>query len=162
MQGPSPPLLSCFCRASSEYTGTGLYLRRQLNVTVYNLFNREFNLVTKSGSLVPETISMELEHGTDVASLMEELGFDCTYSVHHCKEILSYGGPLVESDIARILGTVARTAKGLEEVQNIHGPFYNLLCSGEPITSKLSNWHVDILLGAINQLVRHRLVFLVM
>jgi hypothetical protein len=102
---------------------------------------------------------LDLEHATDVVSLLEELGFDCTYSVHHCKEILSQGGPLLEGDVARILGTVARTAKGLEEVQNIHGPFYNTLCNGEPITSKLTSWHVDILLGAINQLVRCCFVF---
>lgn len=105
---------------------------------------------------------MDLEHATDVASLMEELGFDCTYAVDHCKEILSFGGPLLEGDIARILGTVARTAKGLEDVQNIHGPFYNTLCSGEPIPSKLTSWHVDILLGAINQVVRFCLLFFVM
>jgi hypothetical protein len=95
---------------------------------------------------------MDLEHATDVVSLLEELGYDCTYGVDHCKEILSQGGPLV-GDVARIFGTVARTAMGIEEIQNIHGPFYNLLCSGEPISLKLSSWHVDVLLGAINQLV---------
>jgi len=105
---------------------------------------------------------MDLEQATDVASLMEELGFDCTYSVDHCKEVLSYGGPLLEGDIARILGTVARTAKGLEEVQNIHGSFCNTLCKGEPVTSKLASWHVDILLGAINQMVRCCLICFVM
>ncbi|XP_024374833.1 uncharacterized protein [Physcomitrium patens] len=113
---------------------------------------RDYDVAKKSGSLLSETLLMELERATDVVSLLEELGFDCTYSVDHCKEILSQGGPLIESDIARILGTVARTAKGFEEVQSIHGPFYNLLCSGEPIPSKLTTWHVEILLGAINQL----------
>ncbi|KAG0558987.1 hypothetical protein KC19_10G070300 [Ceratodon purpureus] len=113
---------------------------------------REFDYVTISESLLSDTILMDMEHATDVVSLLEELGFDCTHSVEHCKEILSQGGPLLEGDVARILGTVARTAKGLEEVQNIHGPFYNTLCNGEAITSKLSSWRVDILLGAINQL----------
>lgn len=107
-----------------------------------------------------ETV-VDLEHATDVASLMEELGFDCTSTIDHCKEILSFGGPLLEGDIARILGTVARTAKGLEEVQITHGPFSNILCSGEPIPSKLASWHVEIMLGAINQVVRCRLFFVV-
>lgn len=111
---------------------------------------RNFTSVTKSGSSMAETV-VDLEHATDVASLMEELGFDCTSTIDHCKEILSFGGPLLEGDIARILGTVARTAKGLEEVQITHGPFSNILCSGEPIPSKLASWHVEILLGAINQ-----------
>lgn len=122
-------------------------------LTSIDFFYRDYDVAKKSGSLLSETLLMELERATDVVSLLEELGFDCTYSVDHCKEILSQGGPLIESDIARILGTVARTAKGFEEVQSIHGPFYNLLCSGEPIPSKLTTWHVEILLGAINQLV---------
>ena len=127
-----------------------------------NDFCRGFDYATKSGALISDTVLMDSGHAIDVVSLLEELGFDCTYSVDHCKEILSQGGPLLEGDVARILGTVARTAKGLEEVQNIHGPFYNILCSGEPITSKSTTWNVDILLGAINQLVRYYFVILLL
>lgn len=118
------------------------------------MFCRDFDSVAASGTSLKVDMVTEMERATDVVSLLEELGFGCTFNVDHCKEILSLGGPLKEDDVARILGTVAHTAKGLEESQSIHGAFYNTLCSGElgnPM--KLTSWNVDVILDAIKQLV---------
>jgi hypothetical protein len=115
---------------------------------------RDFDSISTSGSLGMEVVVGELEHATDVAGVLEEIGFGCTSNVYLCKEVLTLGGdPLDEGVVARILGTVARTAKGSEEVQSIHGSFFSTLCSAETVTSKSTSWNLEILLEAIHQLV---------
>lgn len=156
-------ILNCICvQANSTRTQQGhiLLLMKMVMelVPTFTLMGcslcRDFDSVSTSGSLGMEGVVGELEHATDVAGVLEEIGFECTSNVYHCKEVLTLGGdPLDEGVVARILGTVACTAKGSEEVQSIHGSFFNTLCSTETVTSKSTSWNLEILLEAIHQLV---------
>lgn len=156
-------ILNCICvQANSTRTQQGniLPLMKMVMewVRMFILMGcslcRDFDSASASGSLGMEGVVGELEHATDVAGVLEEDGFVCTSNVYRCKEVLTFGGdPLDEGVVARILYTVARTAKGSEEVQSIHGSYFNTLCSAETVTSKLTSCNLEILLEAIHQLV---------
>ncbi|CAM6014740.1 unnamed protein product [Sphagnum balticum] len=130
---------------------TSLLLRPLLHEQVH-----EFNCLRsfeQTGILTSADMLQQLSGVTSVADVMEELGYSCTVDVEHCKEILSLFSSLTDFDVAQIVGMVARTYKGLEDLQGSHDTFCTAFCSGEQLSSVwLTTWDVDVLLEAINQL----------
>jgi hypothetical protein len=99
----------------------------------------------------------QLSGATSVVAVMEELGYSCTVNVEHCKEIFSMFPSLSEFDVAQIVGMVARTYKGLEDLQGTHDTFCTAFCNnGEQLSGVWSTtWNVDVLVEAISELVRY-------
>ncbi|CAK9208187.1 unnamed protein product [Sphagnum jensenii] len=130
---------------------TSLLLRPLLHEQVH-----EFNCLRsfeQTGILTSADMLQQLSGATSVADVMEELGYSCTVDVEHCKEIFSLFSSLTDFDVAQIVGMVARTYKGLEDLQGSHDTFCTAFCKGEQLSSVwLTTWDVDVLLEAINQL----------
>lgn len=89
-----------------------------------------------------------------MADIIRELGYGCTATVSHCKEMLSLFLPLDELTICKILVTIACTHVGNEESQNAHSTF----CSAVGInstadSSSLSSWNIEVVVDSIKQLV---------
>jgi CCR4-NOT transcription complex subunit 1 len=131
---------------------TSLLLRPLLHEQVH-----EFNCLRsfeQTGILTSADMLQQLSGATSVADVLEELGYSCTVDVEHCKEIFSLFSSLTDFDVAQIVGMVARTYKGLEDLQGSHDTFCTAFCKGEQVSSVwLTTWDVDVLLEAINQLV---------
>jgi CCR4-NOT transcription complex subunit 1 len=117
---------------------------------------RSFKQVATSGILTSDMLS-QLSGATSVVAVMEELGYSCTVNVEHCKEIFSMFPSLSEFDVAQIVGMVARTYKGLEDLQGTHDTFCTAFCNnGEQLSGVWSTtWNVDVLVDAISELVRY-------
>ncbi|KAH8935189.1 hypothetical protein BDL97_17G016600 [Sphagnum fallax] len=114
---------------------------------------RSFKQVATSGILTSDMLS-QLSGATSVVAVMEELGYSCTVNVEHCKEIFSMFPSLSEFDVAQIVGMVARTYKGLEDLQGTHDTFCTAFCNnGEQLSGVWSTtWNVDVLVDAISEL----------
>lgn len=101
-----------------------------------------------------DSILAEMENDTSMADIMRELGYGCTLSTSHCKEVLSLFLPLSEVTLSRILSTIARTHAGLEDNQNSYSTFCSAIGSSALSDSScLSCWNVDVLVDSIKQLV---------
>lgn len=95
-----------------------------------------------------------MENETCMADIMRELGYGCTLTTSHCKEVLSLFMPLSEVTLSRILSTIARTHAGLEDNQNLYSTFCAAIGSSHlSDSSSLSSWNVDVLVDSIEQLV---------
>ncbi|RVW13643.1 CCR4-NOT transcription complex subunit 1 [Vitis vinifera] len=100
-----------------------------------------------------DSILAEMENDTSMADIMRELGYGCTLSTSHCKEVLSLFLPLSEVTLSRILSTIARTHAGLEDNQNSYSTFCSAIGSSALSDSScLSCWNVDVLVDSIKQL----------
>ena len=115
---------------------------------------RSFESLSTSNGLVSDDILTQLEEATDVANIMEELGYGCTIDVSHCKDILSFFSPLKEETVSKIISMVVRTHTGLEDAHGTHSTFYtSMFNSSITDSSWLSSWNIDVLLDSIKQLV---------
>lgn len=114
---------------------------------------RSFESLSTSTGLVSDDILTQLEESTDVANIMEELGYGCTIDVSHCKDILSFFSPLKEETVSKIISMVVRTHTGLEDAHGTHATFYtSMFNSSITDSSWLSSWNIDVLLDSIKQL----------
>ncbi|CAK9867154.1 unnamed protein product [Sphagnum jensenii] len=115
---------------------------------------RSFKQVATSGIFTSADMLSQLSGATSVVAVMEELGYSCTVNVEHCKEIFSMFPSLSEFDVAQIVGMVARTYKGLEDLQGTHDTFCTAFCNnGEQLSGVWSTtWNVDVLVEAISEL----------
>ncbi|CAA7410810.1 unnamed protein product [Spirodela intermedia] len=100
-----------------------------------------------------DAVLAEIEREMSMADIIRELGYGCTATVSHCKEMLSLFLPLDELTICKILVTIACTHVGNEESQNAHSTF----CSAVGInstadSSSLSSWNFDVVVDSIKQL----------
>ena len=115
---------------------------------------RSFDRVAATGTETSLDMMSSLSTATRVADVMEELGYSCTVDVDHCKGIFALFPNLSEADVAQVVGMVARTYKGLEDLQGTHSTFCTALCNGEQVsTNWLTTWDIDVLLESISQLV---------
>lgn len=103
-----------------------------------------------------DAILDEIDKELSVGDLIGELGCGFTADAQQCKEILSTFAPLGEATIARILGNVARTCADREDDHTTFPSFSLALgcCIPNELPSPRS-WNADVLIEAINQLVRH-------
>ncbi|XP_078446307.1 transcription regulator isoform X2 [Wolffia australiana] len=96
----------------------------------------------------------EIEREMSMSDIIRELGYGCTATVAHCKEMLSLFLPLDELTICKILVTIASTHVGNEDAQqNAHSTF----CSAVGINlatdlPSLTSWNVDVVINTINHL----------
>ncbi|CAA6673569.1 unnamed protein product [Spirodela intermedia] len=74
-----------------------------------------------------DAVLAEIEREMSMADIIRELGYGCTATVSHCKEMLSLFLPLDELTICKILVTIACTHVGNEESQNAHSTFCSAL-----------------------------------
>lgn len=90
-----------------------------------------------------------------MGDILKELGYGCTVTTSHCKEMLSLFLPLNEVRLSKLLGTIARTQVDFDDAQNVHSSFCSALGSSVNVdTSLLKSWNVDVLVDSIKQLVR--------
>ena len=125
-------------------------------VTTLCLSCRQLDLFYEGSNNDFEAVLAEIEQEMSMADILRELGYGCTISTSHCKEMLSLFLPLNEVMLSKLLGTIARTRVGLDDAQNIHLSFCSAL--GISLTfdpSLLSSWNVDVLVDSIRQLVRN-------
>ena len=90
-----------------------------------------------------------------MSDIIKELGYGCTATVPHCKEMLSLFLPLDELTICKILVTIACTHVGNEEC---HQNAFSAFCSAVGISnstdpSLLTSWNIDVVVDSIKQLV---------
>jgi len=124
-------------------------------VTLFFLSCRQLDLFYEGSNNDFEAVLAEIEQEMSMADILRELGYGCTFSTSHCKEMLSLFLPLNEVTLSKLLGTIARTHVGLDDAQNIHLSFCSAL--GTSLTfdpSSSSSWNVDVLVDSIKQLVR--------
>lgn len=136
--------------------------KAQNSLLLTPLFTNEVNVVNSlrvfeshctSTGQVSDDMLTQLEEATDVASVMEELGYGCTIDVSHCKDILSLFSPLKEETVSKIISMVVRTHTGLEDAHGTHATFYtSIFNSSITDSSWLSSWNIDVLLDSIKQL----------
>ncbi|KAH9287615.1 hypothetical protein KI387_031732 [Taxus chinensis] len=135
--------------------------KAQMSLLLTPLFKNDVNAVNSLRSFqfcaynsqVLDDALMQMEEATDVASIMEELGYGCTIDVTHCKDILSLFCPLTEQTVSKIISTVVRTHTGLVDAHGTHGTFYSsLFNSSVTDCSWLSSWNIDVLLDSIKEL----------
>ncbi|KAL6321921.1 hypothetical protein AAG906_035821 [Vitis piasezkii] len=116
-------------------------------------FSRNLDLFYDFSENEFDSILAEMENDTSMADIMRELGYGCTLSTSHCKEVLSLFLPLSEVTLSRILSTIARTHAGLEDNQNSYSTFCSAIGSSALSDSScLSCWNVDVLVDSIKQL----------
>lgn len=100
-----------------------------------------------------EAVLAEIEQEMSMADILKELGYGCTVTTLHCKEMLSLFLPLNEVMLSKLLGTIARTQVDLDDAQNAHSAFCSALGSSITVdTSLLKSWNVDVLVDSIKQL----------
>ncbi|PIA50222.1 hypothetical protein AQUCO_01300751v1 [Aquilegia coerulea] len=100
-----------------------------------------------------DSVLAEIEKEMSMADTMKELGYNCTVSASHCREILSLFLPLTEVTLARLLATIASTHVGLEDGQNMYSTFCAALGSSSSVDATcLDSWNVDVLVDSIKQL----------
>jgi len=136
--------------------------KAQTSLLLTPLFTNEVNVVNSLRSFeslcastgqVSDDILTQLEEATDVANIMEELGYGCTIDVSHCKDILALFSPLKEETVSKIISMVVRTHTGLEDAHGTHATFYtSMFNSSITDSSWLSSWNIDVLLDSIKQL----------
>ncbi|BBN05282.1 CCR4-NOT transcription complex subunit 1 [Marchantia polymorpha subsp. ruderalis] len=115
---------------------------------------RKFEKFSSSGLYTSDDMVQQLTNANHAAAVMEELGYSCTSDVECFKEILALFPSITAKDVARLVGMIARTHKGLDDAQGTHGTFSTALCSTEHLLPDyVSTWNVDVLLDALNQLV---------
>ncbi|MQM09385.1 hypothetical protein Taro_042254 [Colocasia esculenta] len=100
-----------------------------------------------------DAVLAEIEKEMSMADIIRELGYGCTATISHCKEMLTLFMPLDELTICKILCTIACTHIGHEDCQNMHSTF----CSAVGINSTtdssvLSSWNFDVLVDSFKQL----------
>ncbi|XP_057867287.2 uncharacterized protein LOC131074644 isoform X3 [Cryptomeria japonica] len=138
--------------------------KAQMSLLLKPLFKNDVNAVNTSSECrsfqscasnlqVSDTVLTQLEEATDVASIMEELGYGCTIDVAHCKDVLSLFCPLTEKTVSKIISTIVRTHTGLVDAHGTHGTFYSSLFSSSTTDcSWLTSWNIDVLLDSIKEL----------
>uniref|UniRef100_A0A1D1XGX4 CCR4-NOT transcription complex subunit 1 n=1 Tax=Anthurium amnicola TaxID=1678845 RepID=A0A1D1XGX4_9ARAE len=100
-----------------------------------------------------DAVLAEIEREMSMADIIKELGYGCTATISHCKEMLSLFLPLDELTICKILGTIACTHIGHDDGQNVHATFCSALgINSTTDSSVLSSWNVDVLVDSIKQL----------
>eukprot|EP01018_Ginkgo_biloba_P022479 Gb_12251 [translate_table: standard] len=114
---------------------------------------RSFESFCTSTVEASDEILTQLEKSSNVADVMEELGYGCTIDGPHCKSFLSLFSPLDEKTVSKIISMVVRTHTGLEDAQGTHATFCTALCNSSTTDSSwLSSWNIDVLLDSIKQL----------
>ncbi|CAN6460845.1 unnamed protein product [Victoria cruziana] len=99
------------------------------------------------------TLLAEIQKEISMDDIIRELGYGCTLSGSHCKEILSIYSPLNEVSIARIISAIVRTHTGLEDSQTAYATFCSALCNSSVADySWMNSWNVDVLLDSIKQI----------
>ncbi|XP_019463582.1 PREDICTED: CCR4-NOT transcription complex subunit 1 isoform X3 [Lupinus angustifolius] len=116
-------------------------------------FLRNMELFHASGDNDFDAILADIEKEMNMGEIVNELGYGCTVDVSQCKEIFSLFTPLTESNLSKLLGSIARTHAGLEDNQSTFLTFgaalgYNNLSELPPLNS----WNIDVLIDTINQL----------
>ncbi|XP_031484449.1 uncharacterized protein LOC116253657 isoform X2 [Nymphaea colorata] len=99
------------------------------------------------------TLLAEIQKEISMDDIIRELGYGCTLSGSHCKEILSLYLPLNEVSVARIISTIVRTHTGLEDSQTAYATFCSALCNSSVADSSwMNSWNIDVLLDSIKQI----------
>lgn len=113
---------------------------------------RRFDAVSSSSSISTDVMG-QLDNAVEAADILEELGYSCTIGTTQCKEILALFPPLHESNVAQIIGMVARTHTGLEDSHGAYGTFCVAFSGSAPAESMGSTtWNVDVLIESIKDL----------
>eukprot|EP00850_Spirogloea_muscicola_P015627 SM000121S26024 [mRNA] locus=s121:298001:312953:- [translate_table: standard] len=104
--------------------------------------------------VAPDGLALELAGAMHAADVLEEIGYSCTASVRHCRDVLGLFPDLREAEIARLVAMVARTHTGLEDAHGANGILSSALAlhSMPADAGILSSWNLDVLLETIKQL----------
>jgi CCR4-NOT transcription complex subunit 1 len=88
--------------------------------------------------------------------VVEELGYTCTGSKAHLKEVLSLLPTLDETSAAQLVATMARTHSGLEDNSASYSSLISALGGGQHSVPEVppSTWSYEVAVDAIREVVR--------
>jgi hypothetical protein len=90
-----------------------------------------------------------------VSGLMEEIGYSCCETPHNLRDILKEFPELRESDVARIVGMMARTYTGLEGGVGLYDfppTGFNAVVGDKPLDSSSSkSWNIAVFVDVLKE-----------